>query len=515
MPMKGKSVAILVSIVAFAVLINCLAYFGIDISGFSKAPETQQVESTEQPEDAETTETPEAADETAENIETPENTENAETAENVEATESTETAENTENAEIVENTETPETTETVETPEVVKPSKKLFGIQNIKQGLDLKGGVAIVYEADKANPTTEELDSAKKLIRGRLDRKGYTEAEVAIQGTNRLSVDIPGVGNAEEAISDIGKTAMLYFADIEGNILLTGEHVQNATKQAASSKATGGAGGGIEIALSFTPEGTTLFEEATGNNVGKPIYILLDDAILSAPSVSSKISGGNAVITGSFTPQEAEELAALIRSGNLPFNLNVISMKNVGARLGQNSLATSLNAGLIGFGLVLLFMLIMYRLLGAIADVALFIFIGLELVALSLFGITLTLPGVAGIILSIGMAVDANIIIFERVKEELASGRSVRSAIDSGFSRAFPAILDGNVTTLIAAAVLFWLGTGPIKGFAQTLAIGIIISMFTALFITRIMLKNLVGTGVVSPKLYGAASNKKEAYLWK
>ncbi len=380
--------------------------------------------------------------------------------------------------------------------------KKLFGAENIKQGLDLKGGVSIVYETDIENPTSEQMDSAIKLIRGRLDRKGYTEAEVAAQGTRRISVDIPGVEDAETAISDIGKTALLMFVDEAGEVLLTGNQVQDAFKQASSGQS--GNAGGVEIALKFTPEGSVAFEEATGNNIGKVIYIMLDEAILSAPSVSQKISGGSAVITGSFTPQEAEELAALIRSGNLPFNLNVISMKNVGARLGLESLDSSLQAGLIGFALVLLFMLIFYRASGLVADIALFVFISLEIIVLSFFGITLTLPGIAGIILSVGMAVDANIIIFERIKEELSSGRSLRASVDAGFSRAFPAILDGNVTTLIAAAVLFWLGSGPIRGFAQTLSIGIVVSMFTALVISRLLLKSLTSLGLTNPALYAA-----------
>ncbi len=380
--------------------------------------------------------------------------------------------------------------------------QQFLSAYNIKQGLDLKGGVSIVYEADVSNPTKEQMESAIKLIRGRLDRKNYTEAEVAVQGDNRIAVDIPGVDNAEEAISDIGKTAKLMFIDEEGLVLLTGDQVQNANKQAASGNS--GSVGGVEIALQFTPEGAAAFEEATGNNVGKSIYILLDETILSAPIVNSKISGGNAVITGSFTPQEAEELAALIRSGNLPFNLNVITMKNVGAKLGANSLETSIKAGLIVFALVLLFMLVVYRVSGLAADIALFIFLGLEIVVLSFFKITLTLPGIAGIILSVGMAVDANVIIFERIKEELSSGRSMRSSFDAGFSRAFPAILDGNITTLIAAFVLFWLGTGPIKGFAQTLSIGIIISMLTALVISRLLLRSLLGIGINKPGYFGA-----------
>ncbi len=379
-----------------------------------------------------------------------------------------------------------------------------LGVKNIKQGLDLSGGVSIVYEAN-GEPTAEQMESAIGLIRQRLDYEGYTEAEVAVSGSKRIAVDIPGVDDAEEAIARIGSTAKLVFADEENNELLTGEHVIQAKKQASQDFV-----GKMEIALEFDETGKELFAKATEANIGKRIAIMLDNQIISAPTVNAKITDGNARITGEFTPEEAENLASLIRSGNLPFDLNVISMKNVGAKLGANSLETSLYAGLIGLGLVLLFMLVFYRMSGFVADIALFVFVGLELVALSLFGITLTLPGIAGIILSVGMAVDANVIIFERIKEELNSGRSVRSAISNGFSRALPAIMDGNITTLIAAVVLLIMGTGPIKGFAMTLGLGIILSMFTALVVTKMILTNLVAAGVNNPKLYGAAP-KKEA----
>ncbi len=387
-----------------------------------------------------------------------------------------------------------------------------LGVKNIKQGLDLSGGVSIVYEAN-GEPTGEQMASAIGLIRERLDYEGYTEAEVAVSGSKRIAVDIPGVDDAEEAIARIGSTAKLIFADEDYNEILTGEHVINARKQASQDNI-----GQMEVVLEFDQTGKDLFSTATGElaekgkeeNTPKRILIILDDKVISAPTVSQKISQGNASITGNFTPEEAEDLAALIRSGNLPFDLNVISMKNVGAKLGANSLETSLYAGLIGLGLVLLFMLVFYRMSGFVADIALLVFVGLELVALSLFGITLTLPGIAGIILSVGMAVDANVIIFERIKEELGNGRSVRSAISTGFSRALPAIMDGNITTLIAAVVLLIMGTGPIKGFAMTLGLGIILSMFTALVVTKLILTNLVNVGVNNPKLYGVAP-KKEA----
>ncbi len=379
--------------------------------------------------------------------------------------------------------------------------QKILGISNIKQGLDLSGGVHIVYEADKETVTPDEMASAVSLIQGRLDWKNWTEAEVAQEGEKRLRVDIPGVENAEDAIKEIGQTAQLMFVDEKGKVLLTGDMVANASKEVGSTKS-----GGVSepyVALEFNKEGTELFAKATADNVGKPIGIVLDTEMISSPVVNAAITDGKAIITGKFTPEEAEKLAALIRAGSLPFNLNVLQMENVGARLGADALSSGLKAGVIGITLVLIFMLIMYKVLGFAADWALLVYICLELIALSLFHITLTLPGIAGIVLSIGMAVDANVVIFERIKEELVAGRTLRLATEKGFSRALPAILDGNITTLIAAGVLFWLGTGTVRGFAQTLMLGIIISMFTALFITRIIVKGLIAVGVNNPKFFG------------
>lgn len=379
-------------------------------------------------------------------------------------------------------------------------SQKL-GVANIKQGLDLSGGVHIVYEADKENVTEEEMQAAVSLIQGRLDWNNWTEAEVAKEGEKRLRVDIPGVENAEEAIQEIGQTAQLMFVDEKGKVLLTGDMVARASKEVGATKE-----GGVSepyVSLEFNEEGTKLFAQATADNIGKPIGIVLDDEMVSSPVVNSVIKDGKAMITGHFTPEEAERTAALIRAGSLPFDLKVLQMENVGARLGANALSAGLKSGIIGITLVLIFMLFAYKVLGFAADWALLIYIGLELIALSLFNVTLTLPGIAGIVLSIGMAVDANVVIFERIKEELISGRTLRSAVQNGFSRALPAVLDGNITTLIASAVLFWMGTGTVKGFAQTLMIGIVLSMFTALVITRLIVKGLIGVGVNNPKFFG------------
>ena len=383
----------------------------------------------------------------------------------------------------------------------------LFGVQGIKQGLDLKGGVSIIYQADKANPTLSEMQSAQSLLQQRLDRRGYTEAEVAIQGGNRLRIDIPDIADAEEAIAQIGQTAQLVFTNDggeEGNfeVLLTGERVSDAYRATND--------GQIVIALEFDSEGSRLFEQATGDNIGRPLMIWLDDDILSAPTVNDRIVGGNAVITGGFTPAEAEELAALIRSGSLPFKLDILSTNNIGAKLGTNALASSLLAGGIGFLLVILFMFLVYRVAGLAADLALITYLAIVLVLLSLFGVTLTLPGIAGIVLSVGMAIDANVVIFERIKEEIAGGRSMRAAIQTGYKRALPAIIDSNITSLLVALVLFWLGSGPIKGFAQTLSIGIIVSMFTAIVLTRLIINSLIGIGLMKPTLFGKPKVKPE-----
>lgn len=381
---------------------------------------------------------------------------------------------------------------------------KTLSAGNIKQGLDLSGGVYIVYEADKEDVTAEEMQAAVSLIQGRMDWNGWTEAEVAQEGANRIRVDIPGVENAEEAIREIGQTAQLSFVDETGKVLLTGDMVADATKQVGATQK--GVNAEPYVALKFNDEGKQLFAEATAANIGKPIYIVMDGEVISAPMVQSAITTGEASITGNFTGESAEELASLIRAGSLPFNLNVIQMKNVGARLGADALATGVKAGAIGLALVLIFMLVVYKVLGFAADLALIIYVGLELILLNAFNITLTLPGIAGIILSVGMAVDANVVVFERLKEELVEGKTLRVAVKNGFSRALPAILDGNVTTLIAAVVLFFLGSGTVKGFATTLIMGIIISMFTALVVTRLIVNGLMQGGCSNPKYYGMRS---------
>lgn len=381
---------------------------------------------------------------------------------------------------------------------------KLLGMNNIKLGLDLQGGVNIVYEAAIENPTPEDMSAALQMIQVRLDKEGYTEAEAAIEGSNRIRVDIPGVDDPQEAMASIGATAMLTFEDEKGNQIMTGKNIVKASPQIVDT----GRGQEAVVSIELDKEGTEAFSEATKNNVGKPIVIKLDDMIISAPNVNEQIRDGKSIIQGSFTPDSAKQLAERIEAGSLPFALKPISSNGIGAKLGMDALNTSVKAGVIGFILILIFMIVVYRVNGVAADIALVFYVALVIMILSLRRDTLTLPGIAGIILSIGMAVDANVIIFTRIKEELVVGRSVRSAVDAGFDKAFSAIIDGNITTLIAAGVLYMLGTGIIKSFATTLGIGIIVSMFTALVVTRIILKLFVNMGIHSASLYGAAKSK-------
>jgi len=362
---------------------------------------------------------------------------------------------------------------------------RTFSIGNISQGLDLMGGVSILYEADIPNPSAADMNAANSMLRERLDRRGYLEATSVIEGARQIRVEIPGVDDAEAALDEIGATALLTFQDIEGNVLLTGAEVETARTEFVQ-------GQGMGVSLRFTTEGTRLFADATRANLGRPIMIFMDEYMISAPNVNNVINDGMAQITGQFSRESADLLASQIRSGSLPFGLEVISMNYIGARLGAEALQTSIIAGIIGLALVLIFMGLVYRTMGLAANFALIIYVALIMLLISGIGVTLSLPGIAGLILSIGMAVDANVVIFERIREEISAGKTLRGAIRTGYRRAWPAILDSNVTTLIAGSVLFWLGTGPIMGFAQMLIIGILVSMFTCLFLTRIITTCLI-----------------------
>ena len=382
----------------------------------------------------------------------------------------------------------------------------------IRLGLDLVGGSRIVYEAEipdgynQAN-LADDMNSVQKVIRQRLTDKGFTEATVTLTGDNRVTVEIPQITNPEEAVQTLGTTAQLTFIDADGKEWLTGSDIKKATY--GYGRPTGNEVTDVHyVQVQFTSEGQKKFAEATGNIAARTdgtniMAIVMDNQVISSPSVSSQIDSDSCVISGSFTRDSASELADLINAGQIPFSLKQVELRSVGPQLGADAMRTSLIAGAIGIVLVMLFMLIVYRIPGLVASIALCFYMVLEALIFSLVRVNLSLPGIAGIILSIGMAVDANVIIFERVKEELKNGKTVKSAIDSGFKRAFTAILDSNITTLIACAVLFFLGTDTIVGFATTLGIGVIVSMFTALTVTHFLLNRMVDFRIRNPKAYG------------
>lgn len=376
-------------------------------------------------------------------------------------------------------------------------------MDDIKLGLDLAGGVSITYQSVKEDPTAEEMSDTIYKLQQRVQTYS-TEAEVYQEGNNRINIDIPGVSDANAILEELGKPGSLSFMDEAGNVILTGDQVASA-KEGIYNDQSGQKQ--YVVMLTFTEEGSKAFAEATAANIGKRIAIVYDGKLYSNPVVNSAITGGQCEIQGMSSYEEAKDLAATIRIGSLSLELEELRSNVVGAKLGQEAISTSLKAAAVGFGIVVIFMIAVYLLPGLAASLALCLYVGLMLVLLSLFNITLTLPGIAGIILSIGMAVDANVIIFTRIKEEIGAGKTVKSAIQAGFHKALSAIIDGNITTLIAAAVLYWRGSGTVKGFAATLALGIILSMFTALFVTKTILNAFFTLGLQDPKFYGS---KKE-----
>lgn len=386
--------------------------------------------------------------------------------------------------------------------------------ENIVLGLDLAGGVSITYEVVEDNPTQQEIDDTIERLQMRVD--GYsTDGSVYQEGTDRISIEIPGVTDANQILEELGKPGALEFLDEtnyqlfatgqEYEALLTGSDV----KSAAAAIDNSGTTTDHIVELAFNDAGTEKFAEGTKNNIGKVIYIIYDGAVVSAPVVEQVITGGSAMINGMADLEEAEKLAQTIRIGALPLTLTELRSNVVGATLGQDALSSSLKAGAIGMGIVAIIMVVVYLLPGVISVFALCAYVVLTLLCLNGFNASLTLPGIAGIVLSIGMAVDANVVIFTRIKEEIGAGNGVKVAIDTGFSKALSAILDGNITTLIAAVVLYLMGTGPIKGFALTLGIGIALSMFTALFVTKNLLKAAYNLGAKDQKLYGVKKEYK------
>ena len=378
----------------------------------------------------------------------------------------------------------------------------------IKQGLDLAGGVSITYEVvGEEEPSPEDMADTIYKLQKRVEVYS-TEALVYQEGNNRINIEIPGVSDANTILEELGKPGSLVFMDEEGNVVITGTEIAEA--QAATQKDSMG-NSEFVVALTMTEEGTVKFAEATRKAAPNQgiIYIIYDDEIVSAPAVQTEITDGQCVIQGMASYEEAETLSSVIRIGGLKLQLEELCSKVVGAQLGSKAIETSLKAGAIGMLLVMLLMVVIYKLPGFAASIALIIYIILTILLLNGFEITLTLPGIAGIILSIGMAVDANVIIFARIGEELATGKTVRSSVKIGFQKAKSAILDGNITTLIAAFVLWFMGSGTVKGFAQTLALGIALSMFTSMLVTRFILNALYGIGLKDIKLYAIAKAPK------
>lgn len=374
---------------------------------------------------------------------------------------------------------------------------------SIRQGLDLQGGTHVVLEAvdtEQAQVNDDAMNRVIAIMEKRVNALGLTEPIIQREGERRVIIELPGVKDPDAAIKTIGKTAMLEFRDEDGNTVLTGTDLKDA--QASTNPQTGQ----NVVNLEFSDEGAQKFADLTMKNVGRTIAILLDGEVLTAPNVREPILGGRAEITGQKTLEEAQNLAVVLRSGALPVKVEIIETRTVGPTLGQDSKDKSQFAFAVGLGAVVIFMIFFYHFSGFIADVALMAYTIMLLSILYLMDATLTLPGVAGIILSIGMAVDANVLIFEHFKEEYQiNGKSLRLSMDAGFKRAFTTIFDSNVTTLIAAGVLFFLGTGTIRGFAITLGVGTILSMFTAITLTQFMLKLMINSKLSeNPRLYGA-----------
>ena len=376
---------------------------------------------------------------------------------------------------------------------------------SIPLGLDLSGGVSITYQVVDENPSAEDMSDTIYKLQKRVDSYS-TEASVYQVGDDRITVEIPGVQDANEILEDLGNPGSLEFQMPDGSVFMTGDMVEDAQGATATDRY-----GNKQyiVSLKLTDEGAKIFGEVTSENIGKNLPIVYDGETISYPQVQSAITGGEAQITGMSSFEEADNLATQIRIGSLSLQLSELESSVVGAQLGSQAIASSLKAGAIGLAIVMVFMIVMYAAPGIAASLALAIYTTLVIATLYLFDITLTLPGIAGIILGIGMAVDANVIVFARIREEIATGKSVQTSMKIGFQKAMSAILDGNITTLIASVVLMALGSGTVKGFAYTLMIGIILSLFTAMVVTRYILYSLYALGLKSEKLYGRAKERK------
>ncbi len=373
---------------------------------------------------------------------------------------------------------------------------------SIRQGLDLQGGTHVVLEGvdtDQAKVNDDAMNRVVKIMENRVNAMGLTEPVIQREGDRRIIIELPGVKDPDEAINVLGKTAMLEFKDEDGNTVLNGTDLKDAQEETDQQ-------GQNLVSLQFSDEGAKKFADLTSENVGRTIAIVLDGNVLTAPNVKEPITGGKAVITGERSLEEAHNLALLLRSGALPVKVQVIETRTVGPTLGQDSKNKSEFAFVIGVGAVVLFMLLFYRVSGFVADISLMAYVLMLLFALKMLDATLTLPGIAGIILSVGIAVDANVLIFEHFKEEMRSGKTIRSSMNSGFKRAFVTILDSHLTSILSSTVLFFFGTGPIKGFAITLGLGAILSLFTATTMTQYQMRWLIGADIIHNERWFGAS---------
>ncbi|MGN0160489.1 MAG: protein translocase subunit SecD [Lachnospiraceae bacterium] len=390
-------------------------------------------------------------------------------------------------------------------------AEKTGSVSDIKLGLDLAGGVSITYRTVEENPSQQDLDDTIYRLQKRVENYS-TEASVYQEGDNRINVEIPDVTDANAILEELGQPGSLIFMDTEGTVIITGDDIKSAEAQAYRESSNSDVQYCVSLVLN--DNGTTAFGDATtrlmaGEDEKRYIYIIYNNEIISAPHVESAITGGDVMINNLQSLDYAENLASTIRIGAIPLELEELRSNVVGAKLGQDAIRTSLVAGAIGLVILFLFMIVVYRVPGIAASLALALYTLIMLFLISVYDITLTLPGIAGIILSIGMAVDANVIIFARIREELAKGKSVQSAIKDGSSKALSAILDGNITTLIAAAVLAIKGSGTVKGFASTLALGTLLSMFTALVVTKMILNLLYELGFKKVGFYGIPKETK------
>lgn len=378
--------------------------------------------------------------------------------------------------------------------------------KSINQGLDLKGGVYAVYAAKDPGQADlkTKINGAMAVMRNRLDSNGYTEATLSNEGSNgnRIRVEVPNVSDPDAIFKLIGQPAKLEFVDPDGKVVMTGDRITSA--QAAMQN------GEYVVDFSLNATGKTEFAQATSRLVGQPLKIVLDGTQISAPNVETAITGGSGYIQGNFTQGSAQQLATQLQSGALPLELTQLEANTISATLGVNALNTSVEAGAIGLIAVIIFMMAFYRLPGFLANISLIVHTILLLYLLAVLNIQLTLPGIAGIILGIGMSVDANVIIFARIHDEMRLGKTLRSAVDNGFKKAFVTIFDSNVTNVLAGVVLMALGTGSVKGFAYTMVLGVVLSMFTAITLTRFLMNLMIKLNVTLPWLYSHNWQKEE-----